>query len=80
MEMIDAREAEGHLPELLDRVARGENLTITRRGKPVSRLVPIAIREELAREAIDRITEQRKHIKLAPLAELMAMTHEGHRY
>lgn len=80
MEMIGAYEAKTHLPKLLDRVSRGEQLTITKHGKPVARLVPVATREERAQEAIDRMTERRKHIKLAPLEELMAMTHEGHRY
>ncbi|MCY4611224.1 MAG: type II toxin-antitoxin system prevent-host-death family antitoxin [Gammaproteobacteria bacterium] len=80
MEMIGTYEAKTHLPKLLDRVARGENLTITRHGKPVARLVPIATDQERAQEALDRIAELRQHIKLAPLAELMAMTHEGHRY
>ena len=80
MEIIGAYEAKTHLPKLLDRVARGERLTITRHGKPVARLVPVATDQEQAREALDRIAELRQHIKLAPLAELMAMTHEGHRY
>ena len=80
MEMIGAYEAKTHLPKLLDRVVRGENLTITRHGKPVARLVPVATDQERALEAFDSITELRRHIKLAPLAELMAMTHEGHRY
>ena len=80
MDRIGASEARKHLSRLLDRVARGESLTITRYGEPVARLVPIAAREKRAWEAIARMTERRKHIKLAPLAELMAMTHEGHRY
>lgn len=80
MKTITASEAKNNLPKLLDRVVRGEHLTITRYDKPVARLIPIATREERAREAVDRMAELRKHIKLAPLAELMAMTHEGHRY
>lgn len=80
METIGAYEAKTHLPKLLDRVARGERLTITKHGKPVARLVPVATDQERAREALDSIAELRQHIKLAPLAELMAMTHEGHRY
>ncbi len=37
-----------HLPQLLDRVARGEEIPITRNGRPVARLVP-----EPAEEATD---------------------------
>ena len=32
MELIGASEAKTHLPRLLDRVARGESLIITRHG------------------------------------------------
>ena len=80
METVGVSEARRNLPKLLERVARGESLTIARHGKPVARLVPIATREEHAREAVGQMTELRKHIKLAPLAELMPMSHEGHRY
>ena len=80
METIGVSEARRNLSKLLGRVARGESLTIARHGKPVARLVPIATREERAREMVDRMTELRRQIKLAPLVELMAMTHEGHRY
>jgi prevent-host-death family protein len=37
---IGAYEAKTHLSALLDRVERGESLTITRNGAPVARLVP----------------------------------------
>jgi prevent-host-death family protein len=40
METVGSFEAKTHLPQLLDRVARGEEITITRHGKPVARLVP----------------------------------------
>lgn len=80
METVGATEARRNLPKLLDRVVHGENLVITRYGKPVARLVPVAVDRERAQEALDRIAELRQHIKLAPLAELMAMTHEGHCY
>ena len=41
MESVGSFEAKTHLPHLLDRVAQGEEFTITKHGKPVSRLVPI---------------------------------------
>ena len=34
-------EAKTHLPQLLDRVAKGEKIVITRCGKPVAMLVPL---------------------------------------
>lgn len=39
---VGAYEAKTHLSQLLDRVEKGESLTITRNGKPVARLVPAA--------------------------------------
>ena len=80
MERIGAYEAKTHLPRLLDRVARGESLTITRHGRPVARLVPVAGERGLAQEAAARIVERRRHLKRVPLADLMATLHEGHRY
>lgn len=37
---IGAADAEGEFCKLLDRVATGEEITITRHGEPVARLVP----------------------------------------
>ena len=80
MEMIGAYEAKTHLPQLLDRVARGERLTITRHGKPVAQLIPVTTDRQRAQQAAARIVERRRHLKKAPLADLMATIHEGHRY
>lgn len=40
MSEVGAYEAKTHLPRLLERVARGERITITRHGVPVAMLVP----------------------------------------
>ena len=40
MESVGSFEAKTHLPQLLQRVADGEEITITKHGKPVARLVP----------------------------------------
>ena len=40
MESIGAYEAKTHLSQLLERVGRGERITITRHGVPVAVLVP----------------------------------------
>ncbi len=80
MEKIGAYEAKTHLPSLLDRVARGESLTITRHGKPVARLVPVAGSRALAQQAAARIEERRRHLRGVPLADLVTSVHEGHRY
>ena len=40
MKSVGAFEAKTHLPELLERVVKGEKILITRRGQPVAMLVP----------------------------------------
>jgi prevent-host-death family protein len=37
---VGSFEAKTHLPALLERVARSERIIITKRGKPVAKLVP----------------------------------------
>jgi prevent-host-death family protein len=39
---INVHEAKTHLSRLLDRVSRGEEITIAKAGKPIARLVPLA--------------------------------------
>jgi prevent-host-death family protein len=55
---IGAYEAKTHLPALLERVQRGEQITITKHGKPIARLVPIRRSGPDRRsEAIDKLKE-----------------------
>ncbi|MBX3401969.1 MAG: type II toxin-antitoxin system Phd/YefM family antitoxin [Phycisphaeraceae bacterium] len=62
-------EAKTHLSDLLDRVAKGESITITRHGIPVARLVPPQQRDPLAvQAAIDRLLELRRHHSLGGLS------------
>ena len=77
---IGAFEAKTHLPQLLERVARDESLTITKHGKPVARLAPVDSSRKQAREAAARSIERRQNIDRAPLQQLLATVHEGHRY
>ena len=42
---IGAFEAKTHFSELLEKVSRGDSYIVTRRGKPVARLVPNEVRE-----------------------------------
>jgi prevent-host-death family protein len=42
MARIGAYEAKTHLPQLLERVERGESFTITKHGRPVATLGPVA--------------------------------------
>ena len=81
MDSIGSYEAKTHLPRLLDRVIGGESLTITRHGRPVARLVPIAQDDQdRARAAARRIRKRRPRLAGAPIAELIDSIHEGHRF
>ena len=59
-------EAKTRLSELLDKVASGEEVVITRHGKEVARLVPVRPihSREQARAAIRRIRERAEQSKL----------------
>jgi prevent-host-death family protein len=65
MREIGAFEAKNTLGALLDRVERGEEITITRHGKPVARLVPTRgrIDREQVRTAAQRIRSRAKTLK-----------------
>ncbi len=58
MQSIGAYEAKTHLPRLLERVAKGETITITKHGVPVAMLVPAPeARRKSIREVIDALKE-----------------------
>ena len=77
MESIGAYEAKTHLPRLLDRVARGESLLITRHSRPVARSVPVEHDDrESAGQAARRLVERRRRLKRASLAELTRISHQ----
>jgi prevent-host-death family protein len=66
MQEIAAFEAKNTLGSLLDRVERGEEIVITRHGKPVARLVPnpTGINREEAHAAAERMRARAKALKL----------------
>lgn len=66
---IGAFEAKNTLGNLLDRVEKGEEIVITRRGKPVARLAPIRSEHDVAkaRAAIEAIKEMSKGVTLGGL-------------
>jgi prevent-host-death family protein len=69
MRTVGAFEAKTHLSALLEEVERGEEVTITRHGKPVARLVPAAaIDRERIDAAIARLKELRAGSSLGGLS------------
>jgi prevent-host-death family protein len=66
MQEIGAFEAKNTLGSLLDRVEQGEEILITRHGKPVARLVPNSgqIDRTAAAAAAERVRSRGKALKL----------------
>jgi prevent-host-death family protein len=62
---IGAFEAKNKLGMLLDRVEFGEEITITRHGRPIARLVPNTARIDKlqARAALERIRARAANLK-----------------
>ena len=79
MTVVGALEAKTHLSELLDRAAGGEEIVITKHGKPVARLIGAApFDQNRAKDAVERLKELRKGTTFAGLS-WKALRDEGRR-
>jgi prevent-host-death family protein len=80
---IDAAEAGMHFARLLERAERGEEITITRRGRPVARLGPAGAGHDVAaaRAAADRLRALGREMNLDSFTwdEWRAYRDEGRR-
>lgn len=76
---VGAFDAKTHLSTLLERVARGEEVVITRHGKPVARLIPETAAQRADMDAIiGRLKAARAGITLGDL-DWKALRDEGRR-
>jgi prevent-host-death family protein len=80
MREVGAFEAKNRLGQLLDLVEHGEEVVITRHGKPVARLVPpkAGYSRAEARDAAQRIREMSRGVRLGGL-RLKDLIDEGRR-
>ena len=79
MHTVGAYEAKTHFSELLERVQKGDHITITRHGVPVAMLVsPSGKARQAARETIAELREYRKNLRLRGLS-VQKMMAEGRR-
>ena len=79
MDTIGAYEAKTRFSELIDRVKRGDSITITRHGVPVAMLVsPSGEAKRPARETIAELRAFRKDLRLSGLS-VREMIAEGRR-
>ncbi|MYD70482.1 MAG: type II toxin-antitoxin system prevent-host-death family antitoxin [Acidobacteria bacterium] len=76
-------EAKTHLSALLERVARGETITITRNGTPVARLAPLNDQDQLPRlshqDVVKEMRNLRKQVK-GSTCSIRDMIEEGRGY
>jgi len=81
MASVGAFEAKTHLSDLLDRVARGEKITITRHGVPAALLVPVQEKEAKLthREIVEGMRALRKRVKPGKMG-VREMVKEGRRF
>jgi prevent-host-death family protein len=77
---VGAYEAKTHLSELLEKVEAGEEITITKHGAPVAKLVPVKkeVRPEERVAAIDRIQKLATGLSLGGL-KVKELIREGRR-
>ena len=80
MREVGAFEAKNKLAELLDRVEHGEEIIITRRGRPIARLGPAVpgFDREKARRAAAGIRELSQGLSLGGLS-IKDLINEGRR-
>lgn len=81
MQYVGAFEAKTHLSRLLEAVKQGETVTITKRGQPVARLVPIdSQNRERAIAAVRNIRRLRGEIGWSgTVDEILSLRDEGRR-
>ncbi len=76
---VGAYVAKTHLSRLLERVAKGERITITKHGVPVAELIPVTGGHALSvSEAIEAMRELRRECRLDGLV-LRDLIEEGRR-
>ena len=61
MKSVGCYEAKTHLPKLLVQVEKGETITITRRGKPIARIVPAVARTRSVATLVEEMLAYRDH-------------------
>ena len=81
MEAVGAFDAKTHLSALLDRVARGESITITRHGVPAAMLVPVGEsgRKLTHEEIVEGMRALRRRVKPGTMT-VREMAREGRKY
>jgi prevent-host-death family protein len=81
MTKIGFYEARTHLSELLDQVARGKQILITRRGKPAALLCPPPARTEVdVKKVLADMKALREGQRLGPGVTIRDLIDKGRRF
>lgn len=81
---VGTYEAKTQLPRLLERVRKGERITITRHGKPIAELCPVAgagrgtLKDALAKVDAERARARERGANVA-IADVVSAIREGRR-
>ena len=60
-QQVGAFEAKTHFSRILEQAEQGEDFIITKRGKPVAKIIPFKQEPEMSfKEAVEQLTEMRK--------------------
>jgi prevent-host-death family protein len=80
MDDVTLAEAKAHLSELVERAANGDEITITRRGRPVARIVSANRKAKpIAREALRALTDAMP-LQAEPASEWLRKRRDDERY
>ncbi len=87
MRHVPIAEFKDHVSEMVAAASRGEEILITRHGKPAARLLPaedsVEERSRRAREALDQMAIERERMRAAGMTatveEMIAWKNEGRR-
>lgn len=82
MTIVGTYHAKTHFAELMERVRRGEEILITRRGVPIMHWIPHRKSAKDLKEVFRKMTEIRRGNRLGRKKgeSLRDLMHEGHRY
>ncbi|MFC0865800.1 type II toxin-antitoxin system Phd/YefM family antitoxin [Sphaerimonospora cavernae] len=78
MESVGAYEAKTYLPRLLDEVAAGKTIVITKHGTPVARLTPAQGEQTPPEDVINALRHARHGVTLGDLS-IRDLIEEGRR-
>ena len=79
---IGAFEAKTHFSQIIDKAERGDDFIVTRRGKPVAKIIPFKQEKEMTRqEAFLELIEMRKLYRGKPGSfNIKEAIEEGRKY